>query len=263
MPIIRAPRLERNFYVLDKEISEDKRLSWAARGLLVFLLGKPDHWKVSVPALINETAAATKSTGRDAVYGLLAELISVGYARRDKHSSGNVDYVVCEPIPEKPEVGKKPVPENPDTEKPDPEKPDVLVSTDKAVSIEKAVSVENSASSKSAPSNKESVWKPLDALIAAGVDKKTATDWLKLRQAKKAPVTETVLEMFTAESSKAAMSLNDALRICCSRGWAGFKAEWITDLVTAGTAGTSRPNRQEALEQQNQAVAARLARGTA
>ena len=61
--------------------------------------------------------------------------------------------------------------------------------------------------------------------------------------------------MTTAESSKAAMSLNDVLRICCSRGWAGFKAEWIADQVTAGAAGTGRPNRQEALEQQNQAVA--------
>lgn len=37
MSIIRSPRCESNFYVLDKQISEDKRLGWVARGLLVFL----------------------------------------------------------------------------------------------------------------------------------------------------------------------------------------------------------------------------------
>lgn len=69
--ITRAPRPQNNFYLLDKAISEDKRLGWAARGLLVFLLGKPDHWQVSPAALVNETAEANRSTGRDGVYAAL------------------------------------------------------------------------------------------------------------------------------------------------------------------------------------------------
>jgi hypothetical protein len=52
MAIIRGSRPDKNFYILDKTISEDKRLSWGARGLLVYLLGKPDHWRVSTAALI-------------------------------------------------------------------------------------------------------------------------------------------------------------------------------------------------------------------
>ncbi|QRX82233.1 hypothetical protein [Glaciimonas sp. PAMC28666] len=59
------------------------------------------------------------------------------------------------------------------------------------------------------------------------MDNKTAGDWLKLRKAKNAPVTETVLDMATAEAVKAGIPLMDALKICCVRGWAGFKAEWI------------------------------------
>lgn len=74
MSIIRAPRPTEKFYILDKRISEDSRLSWAARGLLVFLLGKPDHWQVSIVALTNETGM-----GRDGVRSLLAELKSAGY----------------------------------------------------------------------------------------------------------------------------------------------------------------------------------------
>jgi len=147
MPIIRAPRPERNFYMLDKTISEDKRLSWAARGLLVFLLGKPDHWRVSVPALVNETSNACKSTGRDAVYKLLSELIDAGYAHRQKHSNGTIDYTVSEPNPEKPYQAIKPNPEKPNPEKPDPENPDALVNIHTAVRIEEAARAVNSSSS--------------------------------------------------------------------------------------------------------------------
>lgn len=68
MAIVRTARPERNFYILDKRISEDKRLSWGACGLLVFLLGKPDHWKVSIQALVNETErAATVERGTNFV----------------------------------------------------------------------------------------------------------------------------------------------------------------------------------------------------
>lgn len=101
MSIIRAPRPASGFYILDKRISEDKRLSWAARGLLVYLLGKPDHWQVSVAALINETADSTKQTGRDGVYALLRELEAAGYlvksqARGAGGKFDQRDYIVTE-----------------------------------------------------------------------------------------------------------------------------------------------------------------------
>jgi uncharacterized protein YdaU (DUF1376 family) len=52
-------------------------------------------------------------------------------------------------------------------------------------------------------------------------------DWLKLRKAKKAAVTQTALDGIQREADKAAVSLQTALSICCARGWTGFKAEWI------------------------------------
>lgn len=123
MSIVRAPRPQSNFYLLDKTISEDKRLSWAARGLLVYLLGKPDHWKVSPQALVNETAKAAKSTGRDGVYNLLSELISTGYAQRRQTRlpggrMGEIEYHISEaPLPETPDTVA------PDTASPHPAKP--------------------------------------------------------------------------------------------------------------------------------------------
>jgi len=122
MAIIRSPRPKSNFYVLDKKISEDKGLSWGARGMLVFLLGKSDHWSVSIAALINETELSARKSGRDVVYAILDELIVAGYVNRQQLSEagkfGGVDYLVSEcrttpltalPLTDKPHTDNQPL----------------------------------------------------------------------------------------------------------------------------------------------------------
>jgi len=84
----------------------------------------------------------------------------------------------------------------------------------------------------------EPVWKPLQALIAAGVKKQTAKDWLALRKAKTAPVTETVFDLATQAAKQAGVTLQQALEICCVRGWTGYKAEWIKKHLAEEGAGT-------------------------
>lgn len=101
MSIMRKERPDNNFYILDKSISEDKNLSWAARGLLVYLLGKPDNWVVSVSALINETAECDFPVGRDGVRRIIKELEKHGYLskeskRADDGKMAGVDYIVSE-----------------------------------------------------------------------------------------------------------------------------------------------------------------------
>src|SRR5512147_319226 len=80
--IVRAPRPQAGYTVLRNETLSDRRLSWAARGLLAYLLSKPDHWRVSPAHLVTETADARVSSGRDAVYALLGELETAGYIVR-------------------------------------------------------------------------------------------------------------------------------------------------------------------------------------
>ena len=62
-----------------------------------------------------------------------------------------------------------------------------------------------------------------------GMDARIWVDWLALRKSKKAAVTDTTLKGIEREASKAGMTLEQALVICCERGWAGFKAEWVQD----------------------------------
>jgi len=142
MPIIRAPRPDRDFTVIANRILNDHRLSWSARGMLAHLLSKPDHWSVNVQALINETGGSKRSSGRDAVYRTLEELGEAGYIVRKRLADGSVVTTVYEepltenpdeamnPNPENPDMGQQPHAEKPDPEKPDLDNPDVLVRTE-------------------------------------------------------------------------------------------------------------------------------------
>ena len=60
-------------------------------------------------------------------------------------------------------------------------------------------------------------------------------DFLSLRKTKRAPVTETAIAAVRREADKAGLSLQDALTVCCAKGWQGFNADWIkpADLPTA------------------------------
>jgi len=63
--------------------------------------------------------------------------------------------------------------------------------------------------------------------IPIGISEDLWKDFLTLRKAKKLAVTQTALKGIVRESQKANISLEEALTICCERGWGGFKAEWL------------------------------------
>jgi hypothetical protein len=133
--IVRAPRPKGNFYILDKRISEDSNLSWGARGMLIFLLGKPDNWRVSIQNLVNETSGSKRKSGRDAVYAYIAELKEAGYItvyqnRTESGVFGETDYLVhehSEPLPENPDTAVTPLTGLPDTACPDTVNPDTVM----------------------------------------------------------------------------------------------------------------------------------------
>ena len=62
-------------------------------------------------------------------------------------------------------------------------------------------------------------------------------DFLKHRKVKKAAVTETALKTIRSESVKANIPLQTALELMCSRGWTGFKSEWVKDESIAKPSG--------------------------
>ena len=59
------------------------------------------------------------------------------------------------------------------------------------------------------------------------VDQQIWDDWKQLRKAKKAPVTETVVNSARKEAAKANMAFSDFLSVWCARGSQGLQADWL------------------------------------
>ena len=64
-----------------------------------------------------------------------------------------------------------------------------------------------------------------------GVSESIFKDYLEVRKTKKAKWTDTALKGLQREASKANISLEKAMQICCERNWVGIKAEWVKDEV--------------------------------
>jgi len=74
--IVRGPR-RRGYVIIPNRAVEDSRLSWKARGLLAYLLSRPDGWHTDSVRL-----ADVGPDGRDAIRSGLTELERAGYLRR-------------------------------------------------------------------------------------------------------------------------------------------------------------------------------------
>ena len=67
----------------------------------------------------------------------------------------------------------------------------------------------------------------LNMLIAEGIDEQIASDFIAIRKAKNAPLTQTALDGIKREANKAKLTLENVLRICIERNWQGFSASWL------------------------------------
>lgn len=75
--IVRSARSRENFTIINNDVIRDHRLSWKARGLLIYVLSQPDHWRTSSAHL-----ASISPEGIHAVRSGLKELQTLGYLRR-------------------------------------------------------------------------------------------------------------------------------------------------------------------------------------
>ena len=128
------------YVTINNSVFTDKRLSWKAKGIMGYLLSRPDDWKVIVGDLIKQS-----KDGKDAVYTGLKELKKYGYVeqrtiRREdgKKSILRWEYIVYEepiqkreePLTENPEVDlihtDYLLTENPEVDNPEMDNPTLL-----------------------------------------------------------------------------------------------------------------------------------------
>jgi hypothetical protein len=113
--IVRVEKNANNPYkTLNTTFANDERLSWAARGMMAYLLSKPDNWRVVTKDLIAQTKA-----GRDAVHTILRELEACGYLTRNRYQSVGGKFVWESVVYETPrETEPTPQVDEPETDEP-------------------------------------------------------------------------------------------------------------------------------------------------
>jgi hypothetical protein len=147
--ILRIQRHERDFLIVSNTPVQDKRLTWEARGLLVYLLSLPSDWEIRVSHLQKQGGkrkdGENQGTGRDALRRMLRELQEFGYAsgvgrerqeRGERGRFGQTEIRVYElpalnpfytevelPSPENPSTVDRPSAVSPSTDLPSPENP--------------------------------------------------------------------------------------------------------------------------------------------
>lgn len=95
----------RDYSVINNTGLRDVRLSFGARGVLAYLLTKPDNWQMQVEDLIRQSPQ-----GEHAVRGMLRELKRFGYLKRERHAGKGGRFEWQTTIYEVPRAGDQPPP---------------------------------------------------------------------------------------------------------------------------------------------------------
>ena len=235
--IIRSTNPQSNFVIISKTVTENDKLSWAARGLLVFLLGKPSNWKISIEHLALQTKNSAKYSGKDSIYSLLQELMTQKYViRSDKQShdeNGRLcgyDYVVYDSPQQDSPYKAEPCRAKPYKAEPCKANPPLISNELEQVLNKTSNDLEQGMNNINSADAQKTKKLGLKDLLALNIDKQYAQDWLEVRKVKKAPLTQTAINLLIKEALIAKISVNDAVRICAENCWQGFKAEWYFKL---------------------------------
>lgn len=73
-------------------------------------------------------------------------------------------------------------------------------------------------------------------LMAQGVDRQHAEDWMAIRKAKRLPLTRSAWAQVVREAARAGLPIQKAVELAASSGWAGFRAQWC------GANASARPS---------------------
>ena len=114
-----------NFTTVHNKLIIDTSISYKAKGILIYMLSRPDGWKYNAKDIANNSKESL-----DSIYSGLKELIATGYISRKRHSDGSLSYYVFEDKEQngiidcyETNVRENPNRENPNRENPNRENP--------------------------------------------------------------------------------------------------------------------------------------------
>jgi hypothetical protein len=214
MPIIRS-KANIDFFVMHNATAQDSNLSWAARGMLCYLLSKPEGWKTSMADLTRQTKA-----GRDACKSAFKELEAAGYAIRVKRQ-GAAGLIVWDTIIKDRPSMDEPSMDEPSTDKASIYKEQTLENTD-IENIEKKDS--SSVSKKNGPGYTDGferfwkAWKPYQT--PSGNKREAFNEWVRHVPADWSPdALIEKAEQYTAQCQRTDTNTKHVCRWIKYHGW--------------------------------------------
>lgn len=92
------------------------------------------------------------------------------------------------------------------------------------------------------PKAKREKFDQLSAVMDLGCSKQLAEDWLKVRKAKRAPLTETALKHIVKDAQSVGLTAAQAIEICIAKNWVGFNPSWTWQDVSVTPASQNQPH---------------------
>ncbi|WP_395705456.1 replication protein [Rhodococcus ruber] len=124
--IRRGPRLADNFTILSNAVINDARLSFRARGVLMWLLSKPADWRIRSESI----AEQSPREGREAIRTAMRELEQLGYLVREKNQDESGRWETTQTVYEEPvtcgDIPPDPKPRKSDSGEANPGEPGAL-----------------------------------------------------------------------------------------------------------------------------------------
>lgn len=213
----------KDYTVMSNAHFREKKMSLKAKGLLSQMMSLPDDWDYSIMGL-----TTLSKDGKDSVMSALNELEQFGYLKRtrltDEHGRfAGYDYDIFE----QPQ-GEKPYAENPNTDKPNAENPRQL-STNQSITKQSNTNViEIKKERKKQGSFDQLIDEYLETVSPdkREVIKGLLQDWLKVRKAKRAAMTDRAIELNLQKLNEVAiesnMTVENYLEAVIMRGWQAF-----------------------------------------
>lgn len=235
----------KDYTVMSNVHFREKEMTLKAKGLLSMMMALPDDWNYSIAGL-----AALSKDGKDSVMSALNELERFGYLKRTRLMDSNgqfagFDYDIFEQPQgaETPPDADSPYPENPNTVNPDAGNPPQYNTN---ISSTKKLNTESIKKERKTDSFDRLIEEYLDAVGFEEKDKIRGLlqDWLKVRKAKRAAMTDRALELNLkvlkdcAEQSN--MPVDKYLEAVIMLGWQAFYP--IKEYGNTGASGSGGNN---------------------
>jgi predicted transcriptional regulator len=261
--------LKSNFTMISNEVVQDSNLSDRARFIYCYMASMPDDW-------VFYQANLAKSLGysRDTLQKYMNELLSAGVLTRKQEKNGTkfanytyelMPYKKQEPkfsATEKSRNGNFPQREFSATEKVDTNKETLkqrnikdketlktntaqsqAIDASQAQALDDTVQPETVKPAKKPRAKKDSWQARIVEMF--GVTEQVANDFVAMRKAKRAVITETALSNILLEVQKVNQSGRtyysfEAINEMIARDWRGFKADWILERQAQKTIGANK-----------------------